>query len=66
VPSFSEPKIRKQTTIVKKRHQRRSGTNACVELEPGVWNMITGDADGDGKITPVDPKIVEQQKGKKG
>jgi hypothetical protein len=40
------------------------GTNACVELEPGKWGIIAGDADGDGKITPTDRKIVEQQRGK--
>jgi hypothetical protein len=42
------------------------GTNACVELEPGVWGMIAGDADGDGRITPVDREIVRQQRGKTG
>lgn len=42
------------------------GTNACVELEPGVWGMIAGDADGDGRITPVDRIIVERQKGMTG
>jgi hypothetical protein len=42
------------------------GTNACVELEPGVWGLISGDADGDGRITPVDRIIVERQKGMTG
>jgi parallel beta-helix repeat protein len=42
------------------------GTNACVELEPGVWGLIGGDADGDGRITPVDREIVERQKGMAG
>ena len=42
------------------------GTNACVELEPGVWGMIAGDCDGDGKITPVDRAIVSNQVGKAG
>jgi hypothetical protein len=42
------------------------GTNACVELEPGVWGMIAGDADGDGKITPVDRAIVTRQMGMTG
>ncbi len=42
------------------------GTNACVELEPGVWGMIAGDCDGDGKITEVDREIVRQQAGKTG
>ena len=46
--------------------QYRGGTNACVELEPGVWGMIAGDADGDGKITHVDRKICEQQQGQTG
>jgi len=42
------------------------GTNACVELAPGVWGMIAGDCDGDGKITEVDREIVRQQVGKTG
>jgi hypothetical protein len=42
------------------------GTNACVELEPGVWGLISGDADGDGRITPVDREIVRRQKGMTG
>jgi PKD repeat protein len=42
------------------------GTNACVELEPDVWGLIGGDADGDGRITPVDRIIVERQKGMTG
>ncbi len=42
------------------------GTNACVQLEPGVWGMIGGDADGDGKITDVDRQIVSQQMGRTG
>ena len=42
------------------------GTNACVELTPGVWGMIAGDCDGDGKITPVDRAIVSNQVGKTG
>jgi hypothetical protein len=42
------------------------GTNACVELEPDVWGLIAGDADGDGRITPVDREIVERQKGMTG
>ena len=44
----------------------RGGTNACVKLEPGVWGLIGGDADGDGRITPVDRIIVERQKGMTG
>jgi hypothetical protein len=42
------------------------GSNACVELEPGVWGMIAGDCDGDGKITAADRAIVEGQMGKTG
>ena len=42
------------------------GTNACVELAPGVWGMIAGDCDGDGRITPVDRAIVSNQVGKTG
>ncbi|MBN1673069.1 MAG: hypothetical protein JXR37_18630, partial [Kiritimatiellae bacterium] len=42
------------------------GTNACVELEPGVWGMIAGDADGDGKITWVDRAIASNQVGRSG
>ena len=42
------------------------GSNACVELEPGVWGMIAGDCDGDGKITAVDRAIVSNQVGKTG
>ena len=30
------------------------GSNAAVQLEPGVWGMIAGDADGDGEILAVD------------
>ena len=41
-------------------------TNASVELEPGVWGMIAGDADGDGKITATDRAIVSNQVGKTG
>jgi hypothetical protein len=42
------------------------GTNACVELAPGVWGLIGGDADGDGRITPVDREIVRRQRGMTG
>ncbi|MCC6582015.1 MAG: hypothetical protein IT440_16410, partial [Phycisphaeraceae bacterium] len=51
------------TTGPEKYH---GGTNACVELEPGVWGLIAGDADGDGKITDVDREIVKRQMGKTG
>jgi len=42
------------------------GTNACVELAPGVWGMIAGDCDGDGKVTAVDRAVVSNQMGKTG
>ena len=42
------------------------GSNACVQLEPGVWGMVAGDADGDGKITEVDRQIVSNQVGRTG
>jgi len=42
------------------------GTNACVELKPGAWGLIAGDADGDGRITEVDRSIVSNQTGKTG
>jgi len=42
------------------------GTNACVELEPGAWGMVAGDCDGDGKITRVDGRIVQDQIGMTG
>ena len=31
-----------------------------------VWGMIAEDADGDGRITPVDRAIVEAQQGRSG
>ncbi len=42
------------------------GTNGSVQLEPGVWGMIAGDADGDGKITTTDRAICSNQVGKIG
>ena len=42
------------------------GTQNCVELEPGVWGMIAGDVDGDGKITEVDKAIAEAQTNRTG
>jgi len=41
-------------------------TNTLIEVEPGVWAMIAGDADGDGRITEIDRQIVTQQLGKTG
>ncbi|MFH0907836.1 MAG: choice-of-anchor Q domain-containing protein, partial [bacterium] len=29
-------------------------TNGAVELEPGVWGLAAGDADGEGRVTPTD------------
>ena len=31
----------------------------CVEVDPGVWGMLAGDADGDGRILPVDDEIYQ-------
>ena len=39
------------------------GSNGAVELEPGVWGMVAGDADGDGEILAVDQLIHETQSG---
>ena len=41
--------------------QHYGGTNAAIELEPGVWGMPSGDADGDGVILDVDGLIYETQ-----
>jgi len=46
--------------------QYYAGTNGAVELEPGAWGMIAGDADGDGKITAVDKAMCEGQEGQTG
>ncbi len=43
-----------------------NGTNACMELAPGVCGLIAGDADGDGAITQTDEAIVRQQIGRRG
>jgi hypothetical protein len=42
------------------------GSNAAVELEPSVWGMIAGDADGDGEILAVDGSIYTNQLGQTG
>lgn len=42
------------------------GTNAAVELDPGVWGLRAGDADGDGKITTVDRAMCEFQRAQSG
>jgi hypothetical protein len=46
--------------------QFAGGSNACVEVAPGVWGMAPGDVDGDGKITPVDAEMVRESLGKRG
>ena len=46
--------------------QYDGGTNAATELSPGVWGVIAGDADGDGRITDVDRQIVSNQLGMTG
>ncbi|MBN2105231.1 hypothetical protein JW835_14435 [bacterium] len=33
------------------------GASGAKELEPGVWGMICGDANGDGAITAVDKNL---------
>jgi len=42
------------------------GSNSAVEVESGVWALIAGDADGDGRVTGTDRTIVEQQLGTTG
>ncbi|HOW96802.1 MAG TPA: PKD domain-containing protein [Kiritimatiellia bacterium] len=44
----------------------RDGTNSLVEVTPGAWGMIAGDADGDGKITAVDRSVCTSQVGRTG
>jgi len=46
--------------------QYYGGTNAAAQLEPGVWGLMAGDADGDGKITAVDRSICTSQVGRTG
>jgi len=43
--------------------QSYGGSNSVIELEPGVWGMIAGDADGDGAILPVDTNLWQTQEG---
>ena len=40
------------------------GTNACVEVDAGVWAMRAGDVDGDGEVGPADLQIGRTQQGK--
>jgi PKD repeat protein len=42
------------------------GSDAMRQVAPGKWALIAGDADGDGRVTPVDRMIVTQQMGKTG
>ncbi len=42
------------------------GASAAVELEPGVWGLIAGDADGDGAILGADAGIYSNQVGQTG
>ena len=42
------------------------GADAAVQLEPSVWGMIAGDADGDGEILAVDGSISTNQLGQTG
>jgi len=37
------------------------GTNAAVEVLPGIWAMRPGDADGDGEVLPADEMILQTQ-----
>jgi hypothetical protein len=46
--------------------QYADGSNGAVQLEPGVWGMIAGDADGDGIIQTVDAMICTNQLGRTG
>ncbi|MBN1670773.1 MAG: chitobiase/beta-hexosaminidase C-terminal domain-containing protein, partial [Kiritimatiellae bacterium] len=39
------------------------GAAGAVELEPGVWGMIAGDADGDGVVRQADEDIRFSQEG---
>ncbi|MFH0908258.1 MAG: choice-of-anchor Q domain-containing protein [bacterium] len=44
--------------------QYQGGTNGSVELEPGVWGLAAGDADGEGRVRNADATIVQQQAGR--
>ncbi|MFH0908619.1 MAG: PKD domain-containing protein, partial [bacterium] len=44
--------------------QYQGGTNGAVELEPSVWGLAVGDADGDGRVKDADVFIVQQQAGR--
>ena len=40
------------------------GSNAAVQVEPGVWALPAGDADGDGALQPADHAIWRTQEGR--
>jgi PKD repeat protein len=42
------------------------GSSACINLQAGVWGMISGDADHDGNIDTNDIQIWKTQAGKSG
>ncbi|MFH0909617.1 MAG: choice-of-anchor Q domain-containing protein, partial [bacterium] len=46
--------------------QYEGGTNGAVELEAGVWGLVAGDADGEGRVRNADATIVQQQTGRTG
>ncbi|MFH0909887.1 MAG: choice-of-anchor D domain-containing protein, partial [bacterium] len=46
--------------------QYQAGTNGAVELEAGVWGLVVGDADGEGRVRSADATIVQQQAGRTG
>ena len=46
--------------------QYYGGTNGTVLLEPGVWGMISGNADGDGEIQAADLAIWTTQSNRTG
>ena len=46
--------------------QFAGGSIGSVQLEPGIWGLIAGDADGDGAILPVDAIICTNQLGQTG
>ncbi|MFH0908928.1 MAG: choice-of-anchor Q domain-containing protein, partial [bacterium] len=46
--------------------QYQGGTNGAVELEAGVWGLVAGDADGEGRVRNADATIVQQQTGRTG
>ncbi len=46
--------------------QYSGGASAAIQVEPGVWGMLAGDADGDGVIQLVDVLICSNQLGEVG